>query len=160
MKFSVKLRLFLLILILVSSVSLVASIFYREDISLNENLIAGIGLLLLITIVATYLIYQYFKRLLNSAAQFIAKNNMDHPSVASEEIFDNLLKESRQVKDELVNYSQQTEQFSSVLSKMGQGVILVDRNHQVLFANKTINSEFWSDIKIGDKLFQKLVTLN
>ena len=98
MKFSVKLRLFLLILILVSSVSLVASIFYREDISLNENLIAGIGLLLLITIVATYLIYQYFKRLLNSAAQFIAKNNMDHPSVASEEIFDNLLKESRQVK--------------------------------------------------------------
>ena len=156
MKFSVKLRLFLLILILVSSVSLVASIFYREDISLNENLIAGIGLLLLITIVATYLIYQYFKRLLNSAAQFIAKNNMDHPSVASEEIFDNLLKESRQVKDELVNYSQQTEQFSSVLSKMGQGVILVDRNHQVLFANKTINSEFWSDLKIGDKLFQKV----
>jgi hypothetical protein len=117
MKFSVKLRLFLLILILVSSVSLVASIFYREDISLNENLIAGIVLLLLITIVATYLIYQYFKRLLNSAAQFIAKNNMDHPSVASEEIFNNLLKESRQVKDELVNYSQQTEQFSSVLSK-------------------------------------------
>ncbi len=156
MKFSVKLRLFLLILILVSSVSLVASIFYREDISLNENLIVGIGLLLLITIVATYLIYQYFKRLLNSAAQFIAKNNMDHPSVASEEIFDNLLKESRQVKDELVNYSQQTEQFSSVLSKMGQGVILVDRNHQVLFANKTINSEFWSDLKIGDKLFQKV----
>ena len=156
MKFSVKLRLFLLILILVSSVSLVASIFYREDISLNENLIAGIGLLLLITIVATYLIYQYFKRLLNSAAQFIAKNNMDHPSVASEEIFDNLLKESRQVKDELVNYSQQTEQFSSVLSKMGQGVILVDKNHRVLFANKTINSEFWSDLKIGDELFQKV----
>ena len=156
MKFSVKLRLFLLILILVSSVSLVASIFYREDISLNENLIAGIGLLLLITIVATYLIYQYFKRLLNSAAQFIAKNNMDHPSVASEEIFDNLLKESRQVKDELVNYSQQTEKFSSVLSKMGQGVILVDKNHRVLFANKTINSEFWSDLKIGDKLFQKV----
>ena len=156
MKFSVKLRLFLLILILVSSVSLVASIFYREDISLNENLIAGIGLLLLMTIVATYLIYQYFKRLLNSAAQFIAKNNMDHPSVASEEIFDNLLKESRQVKDELVNYSQQTEKFSSVLSKMGQGVILVDKNHRVLFANKTINSEFWSDLKIGDKLFQKV----
>ena len=156
MKFSVKLRLFLLILILVSSVSLVASIFYREDIFLNENLIAGIGLLLLISIVATYLIYQYFKRLLNSAAQFIAKNNMDHPSVASEEIFDNLLKESRQVKDELVNYSQQTEQFSSVLSKMGQGVILVDRNHQVLFANKTINSEFFPDLNIGDKLFEKI----
>ena len=156
MKFSVKLRLFLLVLIVVSSVSLVASIFYREDIFLNENLIAGIGLLLLISIVATYLIYQYFKRLLNSAAQFIAKNNMDDPSVASEEIFDQLLEESRQVKDELVNYSQQTEKFSSVLSKMGQGVILVDKNHRVLFANKTINSEFWSDLKIGDKLFQKI----
>ena len=90
MKFSVKLRLFLLVLIVVSSVSLVASIFYREDIFLNENLIAGIGLLLLISIVATYLIYQYFKRLLNSAAQFIAKNNMDDPSVASEEIFDKM----------------------------------------------------------------------
>ena len=132
MKFSVKLRLFLLVLIVVSSVSLVASIFYREDISLNENLIAGIGLLLLITIVATYLIYQYFKRLLNSAAQFIAKNNMDDPSVASEEIFDKLLKESKQVKDELVNYSQQTEQFSSVLSKMGQGVISVSYTHLTL----------------------------
>ena len=156
MKFSVKLRLFLLVLIVVSSVSLVASIFYREDIFLNENLIAGIGLLLLISIVATYLIYQYFKRLLNSAAQFIAKNNMDDPSVASEEIFDKLLKESKQVKDELVNYSQQTEQFSSVLSKMGQGVILVDRNHQVLFANKTINSEFFPDLNIGDKLFEKI----
>ena len=156
MKFSVKLRLFLLVLIVVSSVSLVASIFYREDIFLNENLIAGIGLLLLISIVATYLIYQYFKRLLNSAAQFIAKNNMDDPSVASEEIFDKLLKESKQVKDELVNYSQQTERFSSVLSKMGQGVILVDRNHQVLFANKTINSEFFPDLNIGDKLFEKI----
>ena len=156
MKFSVKFRLFLLVLIVVSSVSLVASIFYREDISLNENLIVGIGLLLLISIVATYSIYQYFKRLLNSAAQFIAKNNMDDPSVASEEIFDQLFKESRQVKDELVNYSQQTEQFSSVLSKMGQGVILVDRNHRVLFANKTINSEFFPDLNIGDKLFEKI----
>ncbi len=39
---------------------------------------------------------------------------------------------------------------------MGQGVILVDKNHRVLFANKTINSEFWSDLKIGDKLFQKI----
>jgi two-component system phosphate regulon sensor histidine kinase PhoR len=39
---------------------------------------------------------------------------------------------------------------------MGQGVILVDKNHRVLFANKTINSEFWSDLKIGDKLFQKV----
>ena len=156
MKFSIKLRLLLLVLIIVSSVSMVAFIFYREDISLNENLIAGIGLLLLMTIVATYLIYQYFKRLLNSAAQFIAKNNMDDPSVASEEIFEQLFKESRQVKDELVNYSQQTEQFSSVLSKMGQGVILVDRNNRVLFANKTINSEFWSDLNIGDKLFEKI----
>ena len=156
MKFSIKLRLLLLVLIIVSSVSMVAFIFYREDISLNENLIVGIGLLLLISIVATYSIYQYFKRLLNSAAQFIAKNNMDDPSVASEEIFDRLLKESRQVKDELVNYSQQTEQFSSVLSKMGQGVILVDRNHRVLFANKTINSEFFPDLNIGDKLFEKI----
>ena len=81
---------------------------------------------------------------------------MDDPSVASEEIFDRLLKESRQVKDELVNYSQQTKQFSSVLSKMGQGVILVDRNHRVLFANKTINSEFFPDLNIGDKLFEKI----
>ena len=145
-----------MVLIIVSSVSMVAFIFYREDISLNENLIVGIGLLLLISIVATYSIYQYFKRLLNSAAQFIAKNNMDDPSVASEEIFDQLFKESRQVKDELVNYSQQTKQFSSVLSKMGQGVILVDRNHRVLFANKTINSEFFPDLNIGDKLFEKI----
>ena len=156
MKFSVKLRLFLLVLIVVSSVSLVASIFYREDISLNENLIVGIGLLLLITIIATFFIYQYFKRLVNTAAQLIAKKIEDDPRVASEELFNELLKESSQVENDLVYFTKQTEQFSSVLSKMGQGVILVDRNHRVLFANKTINSEFFPDLNIGDKLFEKI----
>lgn len=156
MKFSVKLRLFLLVLIVVSSVSLVASIFYREDIFLNENLIVGIGLLLLITIIATFFIYQYFKRLVNTAAQLIAKKIEDDPRVASEELFNELLKESSQVENDLVYFTKQTEQFSSVLSKMGQGVILVDRNHRVLFANKTINSEFFPDLNIGDKLFEKI----
>ena len=156
MKFSVKFRLFLLVLIVVSSVSLVASIFYREDISLNENLIVGIGLLLLITIIATFFIYQYFKRLVNTAAQLIAKKIEDDPRVASEELFNELLKESSQVENDLVYFTKQTEQFSSVLSKMGQGVILVDRNHRVLFANKTINSEFFPDLNIGDKLFEKI----
>jgi len=156
MKFSVKFRLFLLVLIVVSSVSLVASIFYREDIFLNENLIVGIGLLLLITIIATFFIYQYFKRLVNTAAQLIAKKIEDDPRVASEEIFNELLKESSQVENDLVYFTKQTEQFSSVLSKMGQGVILVDRNHRVLFANKTINSEFFPDLNIGDKLFEKI----
>ena len=99
MKFSVKLRLFLLVLIVVSSVSLVGSLFYREDISLNENLILGIGLLFVISIVATYFIYQYFKRLVNSAAQLIAKKIVDDPEVASEEIFNELLKESSQVEN-------------------------------------------------------------
>mgnify|MGYP001255095939 FL=1 len=156
MKFSVKLRLFLLVLIVVSSVSLVASIFYREDIFLNENLIVGIGLLLLITIIATFFIYQYFKRLVNTAAKLIAKKIEDDPRVASEELFNELLKESSQVENDLVYFTKQTEQFSSVLSKMGQGVILVDRNHRVLFANKTINSEFFPDLNIGDKLFEKI----
>ena len=118
MKFSVKLRLFLLVLIVVSSVSLVGSIFNREDFSLNENLIVGIGLLFLISIVATYFIYQYFKRLVNSAAKLIAKKIVDDPEVASEEIFNELLKESSQVENDLVYFTKQTEQFSSVLSKM------------------------------------------
>ena len=156
MKFSVKLRLFLLVLIVVSSVSLVGSIFNREDFSLNENLIVGIGLLLLISIVATYFIYQYFKRLVNSAAQMIAKKIVDDPEVASEEIFNELLKESSQVENDLVYFTKQTEQFSSVLSKMGQGVILVDKKYRVLYLNKTINSEFFPDLNIGDKLFEKI----
>ena len=156
MKFSVKLRLFLLVLIVVSSVSLVGSIFNREDISLNENLIVGIGLLFVISIVATYFIYQYFKRLVNSAAQLIAKKIVDDPEVASEEIFNELLKESSQVENDLVYFTKQTEQFSSVLSKMGQGVILVDKKYRVLYLNKTINSEFFPDLNIGDKLFEKI----
>jgi two-component system phosphate regulon sensor histidine kinase PhoR len=81
---------------------------------------------------------------------------MDDPSVASEEIFDELLKESSQVEDELVYFAQQTEQFSSVLSKMGQGVILVDKNYEVLYLNKTINTEFFPDLNIGDKLFEHI----
>ena len=156
MKFTIKIKLFLIVLLVVSLVTLVGALIYRGNTFLNENLLIGFSLLFLTSIVTTYFIYQYFKRLVNSVAQFIAKKIVDYPSVTSEEIFDQLLEESRQVKDELVNYSQQTEKFSSVLSKMGQGVILVDRNHQVLFANKTINSEFWSDLKIGDKLFQKV----
>jgi two-component system phosphate regulon sensor histidine kinase PhoR len=156
MKFTIKIRLFLIVLLVVSLVTLVGALIYRGNTFLNENLLIGFSLLFLTSIVTTYFIYQYFKRLVNSVAQFIAKKIVDYPSVTSEEIFDQLLEESRQVKDELVNYSQQTEKFSSVLSKMGQGVILVDKNHRVLFANKTINSEFWSDLKIGDKLFQKV----
>ena len=156
MKFTIKIRLFLIVLLVVSLVTLVGALIYRGNTFLNENLLIGFSLLFLTSIVTTYFIYQYFKRLVNSVAQFIAKKIVDYPSVTSEEIFDQLLEESRQVKDELVNYSQQTEKFSSVLSKMGQGVILVDKNHRVLFANKTINSEFWSDLKIGDKLFQKI----
>ena len=156
MKFTIKIRLFLIVLLVVSLVTLVGALIYRGNTFLNENLLIGFSLLFLTSIVTTYFIYQYFKSLVNSVAQFIAKKIVDYPSVTSEEIFDQLLEESRQVKDELVNYSQQTEKFSSVLSKMGQGVILVDKNHRVLFANKTINSEFWSDLKIGDKLFQKI----
>ena len=156
MKFTIKIRLFLIVLLVVSLVTLVGALIYRGNTFLNENLLIGFSLLFLTSIVTTYFIYQYFKRLVNSVAQFIAKKIVDYPSVTSEEIFDQLLEESRQVKDELVNYSQQTEKFSSVLSKMGQGVILVDKNHRVLFANKTINSEFWSDLKIGDELFQKV----
>ena len=86
----------------------------------------------------------------------IAKKIEDDPRVASEELFNELLKESSQVENDLVYFTKQTEQFSSVLSKMGQGVILVDRNHRVLFANKTINSEFFPDLNIGDKLFEKI----
>jgi two-component system phosphate regulon sensor histidine kinase PhoR len=156
MKFSVKIKLFLWVLSIVSFVTLIGYIIYRGNIFLNGNVILGFYLLFLTTVVATYFIYQYFKRLVNSAAQLIAKNHMDDPSVASEEIFDELLKESSQVEDELVYYTQQTEQFSSVLSKMGQGVILVDKNYQVLYLNKTINTEFFPDLNIGDKLFENI----
>ena len=152
MKSSVKVKLFLFVLTIVSSVTMVGYIIYRGNIFLNGNLIIGFYLLLLTTVVATYFIYQYFKSLVNSAAQLIATNNMDDPSVASEEIFDELLKESSQVEDELVYFAQQTEQFSSVLSKMGQGVILVYKNYEVLYLNKTINTEFFPDLNIGDKL--------
>ena len=114
MNFSVKIKLFLLVLTIVSSATLVAYVIYRGNVFLSVNLILGFYLLILTTVIATYFIYQYFKRLVNSAAQLIAKNNIDDPSVASEEIFDELLKESSQVEDELVYYTQQTEQFSSV----------------------------------------------
>ena len=156
MKFTVKIRLFLIVLLVVCPVTLVGSIIYRGNTFLSENLLLGFSLLFLTSIVTTYFIYQYFKRLVNSAAQLIAKKIVDDPSVASEEIFDELIKESSQVENDLVYFTKQTEQFSSVLSKMGQGVILVDKNYRVLFANKTINSEFFPDLNIGDKLFEKI----
>ena len=108
MKFSVKVKLFLLVLAIVSSATLVGYIIYRGNILLSGNLILGFYLLILTTVVATYFIYQYFKRLVNSAAQLIAKNTMDDPSVASEEIFDELIKESSQVENDLVYFTKQS----------------------------------------------------
>ena len=92
MKFTVKIRLFLIVLLVVCPVTLVGSIIYRGNTFLSENLLLGFSLLFLTSIVTTYFIYQYFKRLVNSAAQLIAKKIVDDPSVASEEIFDELIK--------------------------------------------------------------------
>ena len=73
MKFTVKIRLFLIVLLVVCLVTLVGSIIYRGNTFLSENLLLGFSLLFLTSIVTTYFIYQYFKRLVNSAAQLIAK---------------------------------------------------------------------------------------
>lgn len=160
MKSSLKIQLFLWVSGIILFSTLVNYVVYRGNF-LSENIILGVSLLFIASLIATYFIYQYFKKLVNTAAQLMAHKDTLNPSIkdgikGSEEIFEEIFDQSSQVENKLAFYTEQTNQFSSVLSKMGQGVILINKDLKVLFLNKTINTEFFSELKIGDNLFENI----
>ena len=61
-----------------------------------------------------------------------------------------------EVQSELLNYSKQLSFVSNLLSRMGQGVILVNKNLNVLYFNQTISKDFFPELKVGDDLFKNI----
>ena len=72
MNFSVKIKLFLLVLTIVSFATLVGYVIYRGNVFLSGNLILGFYLLILTTVVATYFIYQYFNLISVNLKAFVS----------------------------------------------------------------------------------------
>ena len=135
MKSSLKGQLFLWVSGTILFSTLVNYAIFRGDF-LNENILLGVSLLFLASLIATYFIYQYVKKLVNTAAQLMAHKDTLNPSIkdgikGSEEIFEEIFDQSSQVENKLAFYTEQTNQFSSVLSKMGQGVILINKDLKV-----------------------------
>ena len=62
----------------------------------------------------------------------------------------------KNLKKDLQFLAKQRKQFSSVLEKMGQGVLLLNKTNEVLFYNKTIKEDFWPEIEIGSKFFSNV----
>ncbi len=62
----------------------------------------------------------------------------------------------KNLKKDLQFLAKQRKQFSSVLDKMGQGVLLLNKSNEVLFYNKTIKEDFWPEIEIGSKFFSNV----
>ena len=62
----------------------------------------------------------------------------------------------KNLKKDLKVLAKQRKQFSSVLEKMGQGVLLLNKSNEVLFYNKTIEEDFWPELEIGMKFFSSI----
>ena len=53
------------------------------------------------------------------------------------------------LKKDLQILAKQRKQFSSVLEKMGQGVLLLNKSNEALFYNRTIKDDFWPELEVG-----------
>ena len=60
------------------------------------------------------------------------------------------------LKKDLQILAKQRRQFSSVLEKMGQGVLLLNKSNEVLFYNRTIKDDFWPELEVGTKFFNNI----
>ena len=60
------------------------------------------------------------------------------------------------LKKDLQILAKQRKQFSSVLEKMGQGVLLLNKSNEVLFYNRTIKDDFWPELEVGTKFFNNI----
>ena len=76
------------------------------------------------------------------AARIISGPN-NTEEIDSESAFDSLRTSTAEVQSELLNYSKQLSFVSNLLSRMGQGVILVNKNLNVIYFNQTISKDFF-----------------
>ena len=110
MKSSLKGQLFLWVSGTILFSTLVNYVIFRGGF-LSENILLGVSLLFLASLIATYFIYQYVKKLVNTAAQLMAHKDTLNPSIkdgikGSEEIFEEIFDQSSQVENKLAFYTQ------------------------------------------------------
>lgn len=155
MKFSLKIRIFLLIVFTVISSFLISAIILEGSKFFNENIIAGLVLFLILILAAGTTLYRFLRDVVVQASRIIS-GSQEGEEIDSESAFDSLRTSTAEVKSELLSYSKQLSFISNLLSRMGQGVILVDKNLKVLYFNQTITKDFFPELKVDDDLFKNI----
>ena len=155
MKLSLKIRIFLLIVFTVISSFLISAIILEGSKFFNENIIAGLVLFLILILAAGTTLYRFLRDVVVQASRIIS-GTQEGEEIDSESAFDSLRTSTAEVKSELLSYSKQLSFISNLLSRMGQGVILVDKNLKVLYFNQTITKDFFPELKVHDDLFKNI----
>jgi len=154
-KLSLKIRIFLLIVFTVISSFLISAIILEGSKFFNENIIAGLVLFLILILAAGTTLYRFLRDVVVQASRIIS-GTQEGEEIDSESAFDSLRTSTAEVKSELLSYSKQLSFISNLLSRMGQGVILVDKNLKVLYFNQTITKDFFPELKVDDDLFKNI----
>lgn len=155
MKLSLKIRIFLLIVFTVISSFLISAIILEGSKFFNENILAGLVLFLILILAAGTTLYRFLRDVVVQASRIIS-GTQEGEEIDSESAFDSLRTSTAEVKSELLSYSKQLSFISNLLSRMGQGVILVDKNLKVLYFNQTITKDFFPELKVDDDLFKNI----
>ena len=155
MKFSLKIRIFILIVFTVLASFFISAIILRGNEYFSENIIAGISLFLILILAAGTTLYRFLRDVVFQASRIISGPD-NNEEIDSESAFDTLRTSTAVVQNELESYSKQLSFISNLLSRMGQGVILVNEELNVMYFNQTITKDFFPDLKIGDDLFKNI----
>ena len=155
MKLSLKIRIFILIVFTVLASFFISAIILRGNEYFSENIIAGISLFLILILAAGTTLYRFLRDVVVQAARIISGPD-NNEEIDSESAFDTLRTSTAVVQNELESYSKQLSFISNLLSRMGQGVILVNEDLNVMYFNQTITKDFFPELKIGDDLFQNI----
>ena len=155
MKLSLKIRIFLLIISTVIASFLISAIILEGGIFFNDNILIGIVLFLFLVLAAGTTLYRFLRDVVVQASRIIS-GTQDGEEIDSESAFDSLRSSTAEVQSELLSYSKQLSFVSNLLSRMGQGVILVDKTLKVLYFNQTITKDFFPELKVDDDLFNNI----
>ena len=134
---------------------LISAVILKGDVFFNENIIAGIIMFVILILASGTTLYRFLRDVVMQAARIISGPN-NTEEIDSESAFDSLRTSTAEVQSELLNYSKQLSFVSNLLSRMGQGVILVNKNLNVIYFNQTISKDFFPELKVGDDLFKNI----
>lgn len=134
---------------------LISAVILKGDAFFNENIVIGIIMFVILIFASGTTLYRFLRDVVIKAARIISGPN-NTEEMDSESAFESLRTSSAEVQNELLNYSKQLSFVSNLLSRMGQGVILVNKNLNVIYFNQTISKDFFPELKVGDDLFKNI----